>query len=118
MEVSMSREKFQTLTEQMFYILLCLQSECNGVDIMEKIRVLTNERVLVGPGTLYNLLESFVNAGIICETKVEGRKRSYLITSSGKHVLETEFQRLTTLTDDYRQYVTQNGRTPNENNKA
>lgn len=32
----MAREKFQTLTEQMFYILLCLQEECYGMDIMEK----------------------------------------------------------------------------------
>ena len=30
----MAREKFQTLTEQMFYILLCLQRECCGVDVM------------------------------------------------------------------------------------
>ena len=29
----MAREKFQTLTEQMFYILLCLRRECCGVDI-------------------------------------------------------------------------------------
>ena len=33
----MAREKFQTLTEQMFYILLCLQEECYGMDIMEKV---------------------------------------------------------------------------------
>ena len=24
----MAREKFQTLTEQMFYVLLCLREEC------------------------------------------------------------------------------------------
>lgn len=29
----MAREKFKTLTEQMFYILLCLQEECRGMDI-------------------------------------------------------------------------------------
>ena len=28
----MAREKFQTLTEQMFYILLCLRQECCGTD--------------------------------------------------------------------------------------
>ena len=26
----MAREKFQTLTEQMFYVLLCLREECCG----------------------------------------------------------------------------------------
>ena len=34
----MPREKFQTLTEQMFYILLCLREECCGMDIMERVR--------------------------------------------------------------------------------
>ena len=33
----MAREKFQTLTEQMFYILLCLQRECCGVDVMDRV---------------------------------------------------------------------------------
>ena len=34
----MPREKFQTLTEQMFYILICLQQECCGIDIMEMVK--------------------------------------------------------------------------------
>ena len=59
----MAREKFQTLTEQMFYILLCLRQEQCGADIMARVAELTRGRVAVGPGTLYNLLESFVQAG-------------------------------------------------------
>ena len=58
----MAREKFQTLTEQMFYILLCLRQECCGTDIMAQVSALTKGRVSVGPGTLYNLLESFLSA--------------------------------------------------------
>ncbi len=114
----MAREKFQTLTEQMFYILLCLQSECYGMDIMEKVRTMTGERVTVGPGTLYNLLESFMNADMIRETKVEGRRRSYLITETGKLALEAEYRRLMTLTDDYRQYVMGKGGIWDESSKA
>ena len=97
----MAREKFQTLTEQMFYILLCLQWECCGADIMARVRKMTAGRVSVGPGTLYNLLESFVQAGYITETKVEGRKRSYLITDAGQKALEDEYCRLRTLAADY-----------------
>ena len=52
----MAREKFQTLTEQMFYILLCLRQEQCGADIMARVSELTHGRVSVGPGTLYNLL--------------------------------------------------------------
>ena len=97
----MAREKFQTLTEQMFYILLCLRTELCGTDIMARVSELTQGRVSVGPGTLYNLLESFVQAGYIAETKVEGRKRSYLITKAGKKALEDEYRRLRTLVADY-----------------
>ena len=48
----MPREKFQALTEQMFYILLCLKDECCGMDIMSRVDQLTLGRVRVGPGTL------------------------------------------------------------------
>ena len=97
----MAREKFQTLTEQMFYILLCLRQECCGTDIMGRVTAITQGRVAVGPGTLYNLLESFVQASYIAETKVEGRKRSYLITEAGQKALEDEYRRLRTLAADY-----------------
>ena len=59
----MAREKFQTLTEQMFYILLCLRTELCGTDIMAQVSTLTKGRVSVGPGTLYNLLESCLSGG-------------------------------------------------------
>lgn len=101
----MAREKFQTLTEQMFYILLSLRRECCGTDIMARVSALTNGRVAVGPGTLYNLLESFVQAGYIAETKVEGRKRSYLITEAGQKALEDEYRRLRILAADYEAQV-------------
>lgn len=97
----MAREKFRTLTEQMFYILLCLRNECCGTDIMAQVQTLTAGRVNVGPGTLYNLLEQFLSAGMIVETKVEGRRRSYLITEAGKAALVEEYRRLRLLTADY-----------------
>ena len=46
----MAREKFQTLTEQMFYILLCLEQERCGADVMAWISETTGGRVAVGPG--------------------------------------------------------------------
>ena len=55
----MPRAKFQTLTEQMFYILLCLRTERCGIDIMDTVQKLTGGRISVGSGTLYNLLEQF-----------------------------------------------------------
>ena len=61
----MSREKFQTLSEPMYYILLALLEEQCGVDIMNRVRSISNERVTVGPGTLYALLDRFLESGII-----------------------------------------------------
>ena len=97
----MAREKFQTLTEQMFYILLCLQRECCGVDVMDQVSRMTEGRVVIGPGTLYSLLESFQQEGFIQETRVEGRRRSYQITVKGRLRLEEEVQRLRRQTEDY-----------------
>lgn len=105
----MAREKFHTLTEQMFYILLCLRQEHCGTDIMAQVTTLTGGRVSVGPGTLYNLLESFLQAGYIMETKVEGRKRSYLITGTGQTALEEEYRRLLTLAGDFERCTEQGG---------
>lgn len=98
----MPRLKFQTLTEQMFYILLCLKEECCGIDIMDKVSAMTDDRVKVGSGTLYNLLEQFLSAGMIKETKAEGRRRSYVLTEKGREVLAAEYQRLCTQAEDYR----------------
>ena len=100
----MPREKFQTLTEQMFYILICLQKECCGTDIMEMVKKMTDGRVNVGPGTLYNLLEQFREDSIITLTKVGGKKRSYIITDKGRDLLEKEYDRLVQQTNDYLKY--------------
>ena len=98
----MAREKFHTLTEQMFYILLCLKTECCGMDIMERVKVMTNGRVAVGPGTLYNLLEQFCEAGMIRETRAEGRRRSYILTPCGMDALSREVARLRQQIEDHR----------------
>ena len=59
----------------------------------------------MGSGTLYNLLEQFVAAGMIRETRVEGRKRSYLLTDYGRQVLEREYDRIRAQAEDYRRYM-------------
>ena len=44
----MPREKFRTLTEQMFYTLLCLKEECYGMDILDRVPAMTGQRVKIG----------------------------------------------------------------------
>ena len=38
----MPREKFSTLTEQMFYVLLCLREERCGMDILDQVPAMTD----------------------------------------------------------------------------
>ncbi len=101
----MPRAKFQTLTEQMFYILLCLREECYGMDILDQVPSMTQGRVNVGSGTLYNLLEQFCQAGMIRETKVEGRRRSYILTPKGRETLDREYERIRAQAEDYRRWM-------------
>ena len=101
----MPRAKFQTLTEQMYYILLCLSSECYGMDIMDKVPQMTDGRVKVGSGTLYNLLEQFLDAEMIRETKAEGRRRCYILTGKGRELLDNEHKRLNSLLLDYQRLM-------------
>ena len=95
------RAKFQTLTEQMFYTLLCLREECYGMDILDRVPAMTNQRVNVGSGTLYTLLEQFLDAEMIRETKVEGRRRSYILTEKGREMLAKECDRIAAQLADY-----------------
>ena len=101
----MPRERFKTLTEQMFYILLCLYKECRGADILEKVRTITADRVRIGSGTLYDLLEQFSSEKIIRETKAEGSRRSYIITDKGKEMLKQEYQRIRFQAADYEHLI-------------
>lgn len=96
----MAREQLQTLTEPMYYILLALTEECCGVDIMEKVRTLSHGRVTVGPGTLYAMLAKFEEKDIIRLTAADGRRKSYIITDTGREELRKEFERLQTMVSD------------------
>lgn len=107
----MPRAKFQTLTEQMFYVLLCLREECCGTDILDRVPAMTEGRVRVGSGTLYDLLERFVQAEMIRETRVEGRRRSYLLTDHGRETLEKEYRRIRAQAEDYDRWI-EKGWTP------
>ena len=96
----MAREQLQTLTEPMYYILLALTQECCGVDIMEKVKHISHNRITVGPGTLYAMLAKFEEKGIIRPTAFTARRKSYIITEKGHEELQKEYQRLKALTTD------------------
>ena len=91
----MSKEPLKVLTESMFYVLLSLlrQDRC-GTEIVQYVDDTTAGRVSLGPGTLYTILAKFEEEGLIRETAVEGRKRTYAITDRGRALYRPELSRL------------------------
>ena len=75
------------------------------MDILERVPAMTEGRVNVGSGTLYNLLEQFLEEEMIRETKAEGRRRSYILTAKGQEMLEKEYQRIQAQAQDYLKFM-------------
>lgn len=90
----MKREETINLTQPMYYVLLSLTEERYGYEIMQTIEEFTQGRVIVGPGTLYNLLSRFQNDGLINQVEDDGRRKTYIITDYGRQVVEEEIARL------------------------
>ena len=67
---------------------------------MEKVKMISHGRVLVGPGTLYAMLAKFEENGVIRLTAAEGRRKSYVITDVGREMLKKEYDRLKTMVED------------------
>ena len=91
----MARKSLDLLTESMFYVLMALlREERCGTEITADVERRTGGRLKIGPGTLYTILAKFEEVGYIEETKVEGRKRTYRMTSSGRSAYHEELERL------------------------
>lgn len=89
-----SRER-GPLTEPMYYVLMSLlRQELCGTEITDAVLARTQERVRLGPGTLYTILGRFLEEGLIQETAVEGRKRTYRLTGKGRQAYAEELDRL------------------------
>ncbi len=90
------------LTEAVFYILLALHEPMHGYGIMKRVRELSNDRLALGPGTLYGALTALLERGWIemAETPEEGRKKDYCITEAGRQAVRHELLRLRELLDN------------------
>ena len=96
----MGREK-GPLTEPMYYVLMSfLRRDMCGAEITEFVDRKTRGRVNLGPGTLYTLLARFLDEGLIRETQVDGRRRTYRITPKGRAAFQEELDRLRACTAD------------------
>ena len=89
------------LTPAVLHILLALSSrELHGYGIMKQVQEDSQEKVKMGPGTLYGSIGRMIDAGLIAESdkKVDPemddeRRVYYKITAIGKKALAAELER-------------------------
>lgn len=82
------------MTEAMYYVLLALVNPNHGYQLMHSISEVSNERIKMGPGTLYGVLSRMEKDGLISLAEVDGRRKTYVITQEGKVALQREYNRL------------------------
>ncbi len=82
------------MTETGFYILFCLREEMHGYSITQKVREITDEEVVISPGTMYGSLSKMEKDGLITFIREEEKRKIYRITSLGEEVLDLEIRRI------------------------
>ncbi|WP_042201800.1 PadR family transcriptional regulator [Paenibacillus camerounensis] len=87
---------FGALTEGVYYILLSLLTPMHGYGIMQNVKLLSNERVELGAGTLYGALSTLAERGWIelLQGDQDSRKKEYRITADGRSAVRNEMARL------------------------
>jgi len=90
-------KKYIPMTETMFFILLSLQKEHHGYGIMQYVRQLTNNRIILGAGTIYNSLSRLESDGLIKALSDDDRRKTYITTELGKKILQAEAKRIAEL---------------------
>ena len=88
------KKVYVPMTETGFYILLCLQEPNHGYGIVQKVKELTKEEIILSPGTMYGSLSKMEKDQLIQFVKEEEKRKIYQITELGKEVLALELKRI------------------------
>ena len=102
------RKVYVPMTETGFYILLCLQEEMHGYNIVQKVEKMTEGEIRISPGTMYGSLGKMEKDGLIEFVKEEEKRKIYHITELGQEVLDLEKKRIRRLFRNVEEY--ENGR--------
>ena len=89
-------EKHNALTEGVYLILTSLLRPNHGYGIMQNVEKLTGGRVTLGAGTLYGAINNLIDKRWIRAVghSADSRKKEYVLTDTGKQVLQLEILRL------------------------
>lgn len=82
------------MTETGFYILFCLQNEMHGYNIVQRVRKMTDDEIIISAGTMYGSLSKMEKDGLIRFTREENKRKSYIITELGREILDIELKRI------------------------
>lgn len=101
-DVSRDPAKQIPLTPAVFHILLALADrELHGYAIIKQVAADTQDRMQMGPGTLYGSIKRMLEARLIEESDErpdplldDQRRRYYRLTGFGRKVLAAETERL------------------------
>ena len=88
------KKVYVPMTETGFYILLCLRSPNRGYGVVQKVKEMTDNEVVLGPGTMYGSLSKMEKDGLIEFVREEDKRKIYQITELGMEVLELELKRI------------------------
>ena len=90
------------LTEAVYYILLSLLEPLHGYGIIQNVEQLSDGRVRLAAGTLYGAINTLLEKDWITALPGEAasRKKEYIITETGREMLQKELQRLTELLEN------------------
>ena len=94
MNINKARQRYIPMSETMLYILLSLREERHGYGIMQYVKELTNGRIVLGAGTVYQSLGKLEADGLIRAVREEDRKKYYVITPQGAQILSEEAARI------------------------
>ena len=98
------RKVYVPMTETGFYILLCLQEEMHGYNIVQKVEKMTEGEIRISPGTMYGSLGKMEKDGLIKFIKEEEKRKIYHITELGQEVLNLEKKRIRRLFRNVEEY--------------
>ena len=94
MNIEKARQRYIPMSETMLYILLSLREERHGYGIMQHVKDLTEGRIVLGAGTIYQSIGKLEPDGLIRAVREEDRKKIYAITPLGTQVLSEEAARI------------------------
>ena len=88
------RRVYVPMTETGFYILFSLQEERHGYHVIQHVKKLTENEIVISAGTLYGSLSKMEKDGLIHFIREEDKRKIYEITELGTEVLELELKRI------------------------